>query len=795
MPGKTIGEKTEEILSSLTIRQKARLLYGMDFWYVPGDLAGGSLSRIMLTDGPHGMRKQCGEADMIGLNESVPAVCYPCESLLACSWDPALAGEVGHAIGEECVKEHVAVILGPGVNHKRDPLCGRNFEYFSEDPVLSGAMGTGYVKGVQSTGTAACVKHFACNSQENGRMYTDSLVDERALREIYCRQFETIVKEAKPACVMTAYNLVNGAYCSENETLMTEIARKEWGYDGVFMTDWSGMRDQIKAYNAGLDLEMPGTVESDLDLERAVAAGTLSEETLNKHARRMIRLILEAQAEKKEPAPDFLMQHLTLAERAAEESAVLLKNEGVLPFNPEESVLVIGEFAETPRWQGMGSSKINPVSLVTPLEAFAEQGISTVYAKGYREESTDADEGLIREAAELAEQYKQVVIFAGLPDTCESEGFDRTTLSMPDSHNKLIEAVLAVRPDAAVVLFAGAPITMPWKDRADAILFMYFPGCMVGRAAVSLLTGRKNPCGKLAETFAVSYEDTPASRYYQKNEDFAEYRESIFTGYRWYDTVRKDVLFPFGHGLSYTSFAYSDLGIRSDLLPEGGETEVSLTVKNTGTREGKETVQLYIAACNSSVFRPAKELKAFRKVSLRAGEETRVCFRLKTSDFSYYSVKKHAFVTEEGNYSVLIGASSCDIRLCGEIRCEGCAAEDDAEGKAIYPAYYDAEALSGEIPAEQFYALAGLNPPAKRNKSVITEYSIIRDLQYSKGGKAMYEQLIGKAKSNPDKKTAETNLKVALGMPVMCMFMGNKPRSVVDAYIRQMNADPEDQKK
>ena len=793
MTDKTIEEKAEEILASLTTKEKARLLYGLDFWYVPGDLASGRLSRIMLTDGPHGLRKQCGEADMIGLNESVPAVCYPSESLLACSWDPSLAKEIGSAIGEECVKEGVAVILGPGVNHKRDPLCGRNFEYFSEDPVLSGAMGAEYVKGVQSTGTAACVKHFACNSQENGRMYADSLVDERALREIYLKQFETILKDAEPACVMTAYNQVNGTFCSENKTLMTDIARKEWGYDGVFMTDWSGMRDQIRAYNAGLDLEMPGTVESDLDLERAVEAGTLSEETLNEHARRIIRLILKAQAEKKEPAPDFLDQHLILAERAAEESAVLLKNDGVLPFHPEEPVLVIGEFAETPRFQGMGSSKINPVSLVTPLEAFAERGISTVYAKGYRENSTDADETLIREAVELAEKYRQVVLFAGLPDTCESEGFDRTTLSMPDSHNKLIEAVLAVRPDTAVVLFCGAPVTMPWKDRAGAILLMYLSGCMAGRAAVSLITGKTNPCGKLAETFALSYADTPASRYYQKNEDYAEYRESIFTGYRWYDTVKKDVLFPFGHGLSYTSFSYSDLAFRSGLLSEDGETEVSLTVRNTGTRDGKETVQLYVSACSSSVFRPAKELKAFRKVFLRAGEEKRVSFRLKASDFSYYSVKKHAFVTEEGNYAVMIGASSRDIRLRGEIRCEGCAAEETEE-KTLWPAYYDAKALSGEIPAEQFYALAGLTPPKERDRSVITEYSIIRDLQYSKGGKAMYEQLIGKAKSNPDKKTAETNLKVALGMPVMCMFMGNKPRSVVDAYIRRMNTDPEDQK-
>lgn len=780
-----LKREVASLLSKMTVREKASLLYGRRFWYVTGKETGQPLPEIMVTDGPSGLRKQCGKADMIGLNESVPSIAYPTGSALASSWDPALLFSVGQALAEDCIKEEVSVLLGPAVNHKRDPLCGRNFEYYSEDPVLTADLGTAMVQGIQSKGVGACVKHFACNSQEDARFFSDSIVDERALREIYLRQFEAILRRAQPWMVMTAYNKLNGAHCTENSRLMTDIARREWGFEGLFVTDWSAMRDQLAAYRAGLDLEMPGTVGSDLDLEEAVKKGTLSEEVLNERAGKVLELLLKSGQKKPTLPKNMQAQHLAIARRAAEESAVLVKNQNILPFTAKEPILVIGAFAKQPRYQGGGSSKVIPVLLENAFEELQKAGAEVVYAEGYHRSSTEPDEALIVEAASLAGQYRQTVVFAGLPESCETEGEDRTTLSLPASHNALIEAVLEANPEAAVVLTSGSPVTLPWESRAKAILCTYLAGCCGGSAAANILLGKVSPSGKLAETWPLAYEDTPAAAYYHKHEDYAEYRESIFTGYRFYDSAKKDVLFPFGHGLSYTSFSYSDLSLDGH-VGKGKPLTLSFRLKNTGKCLGKEIVQVYVQKKESRIFRPEKELKAFYKFTLGKGAEVRAVLTLPPDSFAFYNAERGAWQTEPGVYRILVGASSRDIRLSAEVYVEGDVLPVP-DLRALTPVYYDMPSAPQELPQEQFLALAKANKPKERDRTVITRYSPIKDLAFSKGGKPIYDSIVKRASSNPDPEMAKTNLKMAMDMPVMNLFMGNSRRSEVDKILQMAN--------
>ena len=779
-----LKREVASLLSKMTVREKASLLYGRRFWYVTGKETGQPLPEIMVTDGPSGLRKQCGKTDMIGLNESVPSIAYPTGSALASSWDPALLFSVGQALAEDCIKEEVSVLLGPAVNHKRDPLCGRNFEYYSEDPVLTADLGTAMVQGIQSKGVGACVKHFACNSQEDARFFSDSIVDERALREIYLRQFEAILRRAQPWMVMTAYNKLNGTHCTENSRLMTDIARREWGYEGLFVTDWSAMRDQLAAYRAGLDLEMPGTVGSDLDLEEAVKSGALSEEVLNERAGKVLELLLKSGQKKPALPKNMQAQHLAVARRAAEESAVLVKNQNILPFTAKQPILVIGAFAKQPRYQGGGSSKVIPVLLENALEELQKLGAEVVFAEGYARNSTEPDPSLIQEAASLAKKYPQTVVFAGLPESCETEGEDRTTLSLPASHNALIEAVLEANPEAAVVLTAGSPVTLPWESKAKAILLTYLAGCCGGSAAANILLGKVSPSGRLAETWPLSYEDTPAAAYYHKHEDYAEYRESIFTGYRFYDSAKRAVLFPFGHGLSYTTFSYSDLSLDGH-VGKGKPLTLSFRLKNTGKCLGKETVQVYVQKKESRIFRPEKELKAYSKFTLGKGAEVRAVLTLPSESFAFYNAERGAWQTEPGVYFILVGASSRDIRLAAEVYVEGDG--DVPDLRAVAPAYYDMPSAPRELPEDQFLALAKANKPKERDRTTITRYSPIKDLAFSKGGRPIYESIVKRASSNPDPEMAKTNLKMAMDMPVMNLFMGNSRRSEVDKILQIAN--------
>ena len=775
----------KEILAKMSLRQKASLLYGRDFWYVDGTEAG--FGRIMMTDGPSGLRKQCGESDMIGLNESIPATAFPCAACAACSWDPQLLERMGRALGEECVKENVAVLLGPAVNHKRDPRGGRNFEYFSEDPCLTGILGAAVVNGVQSTGVGVSLKHFACNSQEDARMFEDSLVDERALREIYLKQFEYIVKNSQPATIMTAYNKVDGVHCSENERLMKEIARDEWGFEGIFVTDWSAMRDQVAAYRAGLDLEMPGTVGSDEDLEEAVKAGMLTEKEIDEHAARLIKLFLHSQEVKTDIEEDMYARHLDLAQKIAEESCVLLKNKGVLPILQKDDIALIGAFAKQPRFQGGGSSRVNPVSLENVTDCFEREGIHADYAVGYFIEQQEPDEIMISEAAAMAAKHKITIVFAGQFESNESEGFDRKHIRLPASQDRLIDAVAEANPNTIVVLACGAPVEMPWADKVGAVLLTYLGGCRVAAAATSILFGKSNPSGKLAETFPFSLDDVPAYAYYGKHEDYAEYRESIYTGYRWYDSAKKQVLFPFGHGLSYTSFEYGPLAADKKEVAEGQTLTVSCTVKNTGNCDGKEIIQLYVSQCSPSLFKPEKELKAFAKAELVAGETKTIRFDIPYKDFAFYNPQQKRWQVEKGEYQILVGASSRDVRQRLSVNVEGDIAESIPDYRSSAPCYYRPDAIGAEIPQEQFLTLAQKKKPCGRDRTVITKYSPVKDLRCSKGGKPIYDSIVKRASSNPDPVLAKTNLLVALDMPVMNIFMGNVRRGEIQEFVDKAN--------
>ncbi len=709
MIAKEIRDKAAEIVRQMTNEQKARLLVGRDVWHI-NDVPEFDLPAVMVSDGPHGLRKQVGEADNMGINDSIPAVCYPTAATTACSFDPELLQEIGQALGEECVEENVAVLLGPGVNHKRSPLCGRNFEYFSEDPYLTGKLASAMVRGLQSQGIGASVKHFAGNSQESFRLVSDSVIDERALHEIYLRQFETVVKESQPTTIMAAYNQLNGAYCCENKDLLEKIAREEWGFDGLFVSDWGALNDPVDSFRNGLELEMPGVSKgSDELVLDALKRGEFPQARLDAAAERLMALLLHHKSIRQKPFDRDA--HLTLARRAAAESAVLLKNEGALPLKKGMSLAVIGRFAKSPRYQGAGSSKVNPLALDNVCEAMTDRGIAFDYAEGYDANGSTTEE-LLAQARESAAGKETVVIFAGLPDSYESEGYDREDLELPEGHNRLIEEVSKVNPRTVVVLQCGSCATMPWAQNVGAILLAYLSGCQGGKAIADILTGAVDPCGRLAETFPLSIEDTPCFDYYRKGGKVCEYRESIFTGYRYYDTANKPVLFPFGHGLSYTRFSYNDLQV----WQENGSISVSFTVRNIGDRAGKETAQLYVSHKNSTIFKAEQELRRFQKIALEPGQEQRVAFTLTGEDFAYYNVNIHGWHVESGEYEVRVGASSRGICLRESIHITGDDSVSVPEYRQTAPAYYQPEHLS-HISQEQFAALLGRPVPVEQKAS------------------------------------------------------------------------------
>lgn len=720
----TYREKAKELVSQMTLKEKAGLCSGQDCWNTKSVERLG-ISSVMVSDGPHGLRKQIGATDNLGIGESVPAVCFPTASALACSFDRELVGEVGKAIGEECLQEEVSVILGPGVNMKRNPLCGRNFEYYSEDPVVSGELAASFINGVQSTGVGTSLKHFAVNNQERHRMTVSAVIDERTLRETYLKAFELAVKKGKPATVMCSYNRINGVYSSENRYLLTEILRKEWGYEGLVVSDWGAVHDRALGVAAGLDLEMPGCGGiNDAKIMQAVNAGSLPVSALDAAATRVTELLL-AGAERKQPGYRYSKEeHHDLAVRAAEESAVLLKNENqVLPGKVGQSAAVIGAFAKTPRYQGAGSSKINPVRIDTPWDALTVSGVRAEYAEGYSlrvtkpknkkqaAEQAREQNRRLEEACRVAEGKDVVYLFAGLPEGYESEGFDRSNLKLPEEQNRLIEAVGKCGVPVVVILIGGAPMELPWITQVDAVLLAYLCGEGMGTAIANLLLGKKSPCGKLAETWPIALEDVPGNQYFPGKRLTVEHRESIFTGYRYYDTAKVPVRFPFGYGISYTKFAYSNLRTDKQRCDYGERLTVSCEVTNCGAVPAKETLFLFSAHKSKTVYLPEKELRGFTKVTLAPGETKTVVWELDTREFGYYNTLLHDWYAESGVYTLSVGANVLDCPLSVTLQLESREAPQPDFREAA-PTYYHLPAKDFSVPEEEFKAIYGEPLPA-----------------------------------------------------------------------------------
>ncbi|MDQ8733228.1 glycoside hydrolase family 3 C-terminal domain-containing protein [Paenibacillus sp. LHD-38] len=655
----------KKIVSQLTLEEKAGLCSGLNFWHTKG-VERLDIPSVMVTDGPHGLRKQSGSSDHLGLLDSVPATCFPSAAGLACSWDVELVHQVGIALGEECQAEDVAVLLGPGANIKRSPLCGRNFEYFSEDPYLSSEMAAAHINGVQSQGVGTSLKHFAVNNQEHRRMTVDAIVDERTLREIYLASFEGAVIKAQPWTVMSSYNQVNGDFASENSRLLTDILKQEWGHQGFVVSDWGAVNERAAGLAAGLELEMPSSNGAgDRKIVEAVQAGLISEAALNDAVERILTVVFKSVDNKKENAAYDAEAHHQLAMKVAAESMVLLKNDqAILPLAKSGSIAVIGAFADAPRYQGGGSSHIKPTKLdntYAEIVRTAGETANVSYAQGYKLENDDSDEQLLQEAKNTASQADTVVLFLGLPDRYESEGYDRQHLNIPNNQLALLEAVTEVQQNLVIVLSNGSPIVMPWLGKAKAVLEGYLGGQAVGGAIAAILFGDANPSGKLAETFPVKLSDNPSFLNFPGEGDKVEYKEGVFVGYRYYDTKEVEPLFPFGFGLSYTSFAYSNLIVDKTEFTDQDTVTVTVDVTNTGTVTGKEIVQLYVRDSVSTVIRPAKELKGFSKIELQPGEKKNVSFQLSKRAFAYYHVGLKDWHVETGEFEILVGASSRDI--------------------------------------------------------------------------------------------------------------------------------------
>lgn len=672
----------KKLVNELTLEEKASLCSGADFWHTKA-IDRLNIPAAMVSDGPHGIRKQESLADHMGVAESIKAIGFPTASAMACSFDRDLLHKVGDALGEECVAEDLAVLLGPGINMKRSPICGRNFEYYSEDPVVAGELGAAFVNGVQEHGVGTSLKHFAANNQEWRRMSISAEIDERTLREIYLAAFETVVKKAQPWTIMCSYNRINGVYSCENDWLLNKVLRDEWGFEGLVMTDWGAMDERVPSLKAGLDLEMPDCHgETDKLIVKAVQSGELEEPVLDTAVERILTMVDKYLTARKgidpasmvHPLPSSVERgydvaaHHALARTTAEQSAVLLKNEGILPLQKDKKIAFIGEFAKVPRIQGGGSSHINNTSVESALDA---AGDSVSYAQGFHIDEETTDETLLQEAITLAKESDVAVIFAGLPDSFESEGFDRTHLNMPANQNELIARISEVQPNVVVVLHSGSPIAMPWLDKVAGVLQMYLAGQASGGAAVNLLFGDATPCGKLAETFPLHLEDNPSYLNFPGNREKVCYQEGVFIGYRYYDKKKMDVLFPFGYGLSYTDFTYSNMKVTVngknaadvDVIKETDEIVVSADITNTGNCDGAEIVQLYIKNPVVYEIRPEKELRDFAKVFLKAGETKTVTFTLNARAFSYYETRIHDWYAESGDYEILLASSSRDIRL------------------------------------------------------------------------------------------------------------------------------------
>ena len=714
-------KKSQEIISKLTLKEKASLLSGLYNWTnKPIKRDDIDVPAVLMTDGPHGLRKEIGadsgeKVNVMGASE--PATCFPPAVTLASSWDVNMVAEVAKAIGEEAIDQNISTVLGPGTNIKRSPLCGRNFEYFSEDPYLAGQLATNYILGMKSTGVGSSLKHYCANNEEYCRMSISSVIDERTLREIYLPAFETAVKNAQPQQIMCAYNRLNGVFMSENKRMLTDVLRDEWGFEGIVVSDWGAVNERVEGVKAGLDLQMPGSGGMhDYLIVKAVEEGALKEEDVDKCVIRVLDYIFDC-AEKKpteKPVCDYDKHH-ELAVKAGEAGSVLLKNEGLLPLSKDKSVALIGKMAEVSRYQGSGSSRINTRKLMNVLDVFEKEGVDFEYSAGYSLVGDGMDEKALQRALQVAEKKDVVVVVMGLTDVFESEGFDRTHMSIPEGQTKLLAELVKVNKNVAVVLEGGSPIETYWVKDVNAVLNTYLLGEGVGEATFNLLYGKANPSGKLAETYPVALDDVLAQKYFPMGPNATEYRESIYVGYRQYEAMEKPVAFPFGFGLSYTTFEYSDLQI-ADSYTEGETLSVRFTVKNTGKVKGAEVAQVYVGQINSPVFKAVKELKGFVKVELQAGESKEVEVVLDARSFAFYNVEIKDWHVLSGDYTISVGASSQDIRLKQNIKVISAAPEAKLPSKEGLDVYYNIKGVD-EISQESFKALYGGelidNTPAK----------------------------------------------------------------------------------
>ena len=656
----------KDLIKQMTLEEKAGLCSGKDFWNTKAVSRLG-IPSVMLSDGPHGLRKQEGKSDHLGLNESIPAVCFPAGCAIASSWDRESAAKLGITLANECQAENVSTILGPAMNIKRSPLCGRNFEYLSEDPIVSSELAIAYVQAVQSKNVVTTPKHFMANNQEFHRMTSDSIMDERTMREIYLASFENMVKQATPWTMMGSYNKLNGTYLCENKLILTDILRDEWGFDGYIMSDWGAMNDRVDALKAGCELEMPGmTDRNDKEIIAAVQSGDLDEELLNRAVERFLTVVFKYVDNRNQEAVFDKEADHQVARELAEESSILLKNKDkILPLKTEQKVAFIGQYAKEPRYQGGGSSHINSFKLVSAVEASKE--LQVTYARGYDDSLDVAVEELENQAVELAKKSDVAVLFIGLPDRYESEGYDRKHMRLPANQIALLERLSQVQENLVVVLHNGSAVEMPWIDKVKGVLEVYLGGQAVGEATVNLLYGKVNPSGRLAETFPLRLQDTPCYLHYGGENDKSVYHEGVFVGYRYYSSKEMPVLFPFGHGLSYTQFAYDNLVLSQTEMTDIDKLLVSVDVTNTGHCYGREVVQVYVAAPNSKIIRPGLELRAFDKIGLEPGETKTVTIELDKRSFAYWDVESHDWLVEEGKYQIIIGKSAEEKILVADV--------------------------------------------------------------------------------------------------------------------------------
>ena len=753
--------KHSALIEKMTLEEKAALLSGKGEWQTR-DIKRLDLPSIFCSDGPHGIRKQAGAGDHLGLNESLPATCFPTAATVANSWDEKLGQEIGDALGEEAKALEVDILLGPGLNIKRSPLCGRNFEYFSEDPYHAGKMAASYIKGIQSHNVYACPKHFAVNSQELRRMAMDSIVDERTLREIYLTGFEIAVKEADAKAIMSSYNAVNGEYANENKHLLKDILRGEWGFDGVVVTDWGGSNDHVKGVAAGSNLEMPAPgLDSARQIVKAVEDGTLSMEELDSVVDDLLEAILTL-SDRTGVKSDFDKEaHHALARRAAAESAVLLKNaDKILPLKKGAKVALIGDFAIDPRYQGAGSSVVNPTQVETMEKVIGDYDVTVVgVARGYLR-TGEQDENMKKEAMDLAESADIVLYCFGLDELSESEGLDRTHMRIPQNQIDLLQSIAKVNRNVIGILSAGSSIEMPWHNCCQAILHGYLTGQAGASAMMDILVGKVNPSGRLNETYPYRYEDTPSLRHFPSTERTAEYREGIYVGYRYYDTSMVRVLFPFGFGLSYTEFQYSDLTVDTN--------GVTVAITNTGDYDGAEVVQMYVGLENAKVFRAKKELKGFQKIFLKAGEQKKIYIPFDDKTFRYWNVKTNQWEIEGGTYQIMVGASVSDIRLEGSIAVEGTTNEYPYTPEQL-PYYY--AGLVGQISDAEFETLLGTNIPDGKWSGELSVNDAICQMYYAKSGLArfIYNRLTAMKKKSEEKGKPDLNILFIYNMPFRAM--------------------------